>query len=111
LKIPLKDRKAARSSLRSITFVSSVEASYHTKNKFVDTYHMLGSNWIPADNFLTNITAERYRAWLQLLVDGNQNMIRIWAGGIYEDDVFYDTCDELGILVWQDFMFGCGQVR
>ncbi|KAH7345103.1 beta-mannosidase [Rhizoctonia solani] len=68
-----------------------------------------GSNWIPADNFLTNITPERYRAWLQLLVDGNQNMVRIWAGGIYEDDSFYDTCDELGILVWQDFMFGCGQ--
>ncbi|KAJ1311549.1 hypothetical protein OPQ81_010033 [Rhizoctonia solani] len=68
-----------------------------------------GSNWIPADNFLTTITPERYRAWLQLLVDGNQNMIRVWAGGIYEDDSFYDTCDELGILVWQDFMFGCGQ--
>ncbi|CAE7190017.1 unnamed protein product [Rhizoctonia solani] len=68
-----------------------------------------GSNWIPADNFLTTITPERYRAWLQLLVDGNQNMVRIWAGGIYEDDSFYDTCDELGILVWQDFMFGCGQ--
>ncbi|CAE6482331.1 unnamed protein product, partial [Rhizoctonia solani] len=68
-----------------------------------------GSNWIPADNFLTTVTPERYRAWLQLLVDGNQNMVRIWAGGIYEDDSFYDTCDELGILVWQDFMFGCGQ--
>ncbi|CEL57611.1 beta-mannosidase [Rhizoctonia solani AG-1 IB] len=68
-----------------------------------------GSNWIPADNFLTTITPERYRAWLQLLVDGNQNMVRIWAGGIYEDDSFYDACDELGILVWQDFMFGCGQ--
>ncbi|PPR06573.1 hypothetical protein CVT24_001754 [Panaeolus cyanescens] len=68
-----------------------------------------GSNWIPADSFLTTMTAERYRAWLQLLVDGNQNMIRIWGGGIYEYDVFYDICDELGILVWQDFMFGCGQ--
>ncbi|CUA77413.1 beta-mannosidase [Rhizoctonia solani] len=68
-----------------------------------------GSNWIPADNFLTTITPERYRAWLQLLVDGNQNMIRVWGGGIYEDDSFYDACDELGILVWQDFMFGCGQ--
>ncbi|KAJ7937095.1 glycoside hydrolase family 2 protein [Mycena leptocephala] len=68
-----------------------------------------GSNWIPADSFLTTITPERYRAWLELLVSGNQNMIRVWGGGVYEADVFYDICDELGILVWQDFMFGCGQ--
>ncbi|KZT72528.1 glycoside hydrolase family 2 protein [Daedalea quercina L-15889] len=68
-----------------------------------------GSNWIPADSFLTTMTRERYRAWLQLLVDGNQNMVRVWGGGIYEADDFYDICDELGILVWQDFMFGCGQ--
>ncbi|KAK0482107.1 glycoside hydrolase family 2 protein [Armillaria luteobubalina] len=53
-----------------------------------------------------NMTPERYKAWLQLLVDGNQNMIRVWGGGIYEHDSFYDTCD---VLVWQDFMFGCGQ--
>lgn len=52
-----------------------------------------GSNWIPADNFLTTITAERYRAWLTLLRDGNQNMVRLWGGGIYEPDVFYDICD------------------
>ncbi|KAF7313298.1 Beta-mannosidase B [Mycena chlorophos] len=68
-----------------------------------------GSNWIPADSFLTTVAGQRYRDWLQLLVNGNQNMIRVWGGGIYEADVFYDTCDELGILVWQDFMFGCGQ--
>ncbi|KAF8192560.1 glycoside hydrolase family 2 protein [Pholiota molesta] len=68
-----------------------------------------GSNWIPADSFLTTMTFERYRAWLQLLVDGNQNMVRVWGGGIYEYDEFYEICDELGILVWQDFMFGCGQ--
>ncbi|KAF8529175.1 glycoside hydrolase family 2 protein [Hysterangium stoloniferum] len=68
-----------------------------------------GSNWIPADSFLTSITPDVYKAWLQLLVDGNQNMIRVWGGGIYEADIFYDTCDELGILVWQDFMFACGQ--
>ncbi|CUA67033.1 beta-mannosidase [Rhizoctonia solani] len=68
-----------------------------------------GSNWIPADNFLTTITPERYRAWLQLLRDGNQNMVRVWGGGVYEPDCFYDTCDELGILVWQDFQFACGQ--
>ncbi|EIM92628.1 glycoside hydrolase [Stereum hirsutum FP-91666 SS1] len=69
---------------------------------------MGGSNWIPADNFLTTITAERYRAWLTLLRDGNQNMVRLWGGGIYEPDVFYDICDELGLLVWQDFQFACG---
>ncbi|KAG6919397.1 hypothetical protein DXG01_006280 [Tephrocybe rancida] len=53
-----------------------------------------------------SVTPERYRAWLQLMVDGNQNMVRVWGGGIYEYDVFYDICD---VLVWQDFMFGCGQ--
>ncbi|KAH7927653.1 glycoside hydrolase [Leucogyrophana mollusca] len=67
-----------------------------------------GSNWIPADNFLTTIDDERYRAWLTLLRDGNQNMVRLWGGGVYEPDVFYDICDELGILVWQDFQFACG---
>ncbi|KAK8210952.1 hypothetical protein IWZ01DRAFT_435378 [Phyllosticta capitalensis] len=67
-----------------------------------------GSDWIPADSFLPRITTERYRSWLQTMVDGNQVMIRVWGGGIYEADVFYDACDELGILVWQDFMFGCG---
>ncbi|KAJ7499902.1 glycoside hydrolase [Mycena latifolia] len=69
---------------------------------------MGGSNWVPGDNFLTTISPERYRAWLTLLRDGNQNMVRLWGGGIYEPDVFYDTCDELGILVWQDFQFACG---
>lgn len=68
-----------------------------------------GSNWIPADNILTRLTRQRYRDWLTLLVKGNQNMVRVWGGGIYEQDIFYDTADELGILVWQDFLFACGQ--
>lgn len=52
-----------------------------------------GSNWIPADNFLTTITPDRYRSWLELLRDGNQNMVRVWGGGVYEPDIFYDLCD------------------
>ncbi|SPO02529.1 related to beta-mannosidase [Cephalotrichum gorgonifer] len=67
-----------------------------------------GSDWIPADNFLPRLTPQAYRDWVKLVADGNQFMIRVWAGGIYEDEAFYDACDELGVLVWQDFMFGCG---
>ncbi|KAK3661383.1 hypothetical protein LTR22_007590 [Elasticomyces elasticus] len=67
-----------------------------------------GSDWIPADSFTPRITEAKYRKWLEMMVDGYQVMIRIWGGGIWEEDVFYDLCDELGILVWQDFMFGCG---
>lgn len=67
-----------------------------------------GSNWIPADSFLPRISRQRYHDWVKLVADGNQCMIRVWGGGIYEEQEFYDACDELGILVWQDFMFGCG---
>jgi len=67
-----------------------------------------GANWIPADSFLPRVTPERYRALLQLAVEANLVMLRVWGGGIYEEDVFYDLCDELGLLVWQDFMFACG---
>lgn len=67
-----------------------------------------GANWIPADSFLERVTPERYRAWLQATVDANMVMLRVWGGGIYEEDIFYDLCDELGILVWQDFLFACG---
>ncbi len=65
-----------------------------------------GSNWIPADS-LHRVSDEHYRDLLQSAADGNQNMIRVWGGGFYEEDVFYQLCDELGLLVWQDFMFAC----
>lgn len=68
-----------------------------------------GANWIPADSFTPRIDAERYRSWLTTAVTANMHMIRVWGGGIYEPDCFYDLCDALGLLVWQDFMFGCGR--
>ncbi|MDZ7373768.1 MAG: glycoside hydrolase family 2 protein [candidate division KSB1 bacterium] len=67
-----------------------------------------GVNWIPADSFLPRVDARRYRALLELAAAAHVNMVRVWGGGVYEDDVFYDLCDELGLLVWQDFMFACG---
>ncbi len=66
-----------------------------------------GANWIPADGILANLPASRYYTLLEDAVKANMNMIRLWGGGIYEHDIFYDICDELGLVVWQDFMFAC----
>ncbi|MGK0390570.1 MAG: beta-mannosidase [Maribacter sp.] len=68
---------------------------------------MKGSNYIPQDNLQDRVTPQKYRDLLQDVLDANMNMIRVWGGGIYEEDLFYDLCDSLGILVWQDFMFAC----
>lgn len=64
-----------------------------------------GTNWIPSDSFTPRITKEKYKKLIKDCKDANMNMIRVWGGGIYEDDEFYKGCDENGILVWQDFMF------
>jgi beta-mannosidase len=66
-----------------------------------------GGNWIPADSFPTRLTPHRYRELLTACRDANMNMLRVWGGGIYESDEFYALCDELGLMVWQDFMFSC----
>ena len=66
-----------------------------------------GGNWIPADSFPSRITKEKYRFLIKSVRDSNMNMLRVWGGGIYEADEFYELCDEMGILVWQDFMFAC----
>lgn len=67
-----------------------------------------GSNWIPANSLITALQPSTYRKWVQMAVDSNQVMLRVWGGGIYEQQAFYEYCDELGVLVWQDFMFACG---
>lgn len=66
-----------------------------------------GANWIPADTFVTRVTEADYQRLLEAARDVNMNMLRVWGGGIYEPDVFYDLCDELGLCIWQDFMFAC----
>ena len=66
---------------------------------------MKGANYVPQDNFLTRVTDSSYRALIRSVKDAHMNMLRVWGGGIYENNIFYDLCDENGILVWQDFMF------
>jgi beta-mannosidase len=66
-----------------------------------------GANWIPDDSFPSRTTPDRVRAVLERARDCGMNMIRVWGGGLYESEEFYDVCDELGLLVWQDFPFAC----
>ncbi|MEU3996073.1 glycoside hydrolase family 2 protein [Streptomyces fungicidicus] len=66
-----------------------------------------GVNWIPDDVFPSRITRERYRHRLEQAAGAGVDLVRVWGGGIYEDEDFYDACDELGLLVWQDFPFAC----
>ncbi len=66
-----------------------------------------GGNWIPCDAIVARATPGRYEHLIAAARDANMNMLRIWGGGIYEDDAFYAACNRAGILVWQDFMFAC----
>ncbi|GBM74431.1 Beta-mannosidase [Araneus ventricosus] len=66
-----------------------------------------GSNWIPADSFQERVTPQYIEDLLQSAKEANMNMLRVWGGGIYESDEFYETADRLGLLIWQDLMFAC----
>ncbi|MCC5838652.1 MAG: glycoside hydrolase family 2 protein [Opitutales bacterium] len=67
-----------------------------------------GANWVPADLWPHRVDPATYEGLLDDAAAAHMNMIRVWGGGIYETDTFYDLCDEKGLLVWQDFMFACG---
>ena len=66
-----------------------------------------GADWIPADSFPTRLTEESLEGLIRSAVDTHQNMLRVWGGGFYEEERFYDLCDRYGILIWQDFIFSC----
>ncbi len=69
-----------------------------------------GSNWVPASNMTGTVTDETYEHLIKSANEANYNLLRVWGGGIYESEKFYDLCDELGIMVWQDFMFACSDL-
>ena len=77
----------------------------NNKNVFIK-----GSNWVPLDCFTGAISKEKYVKLITQAKNANYNMLRVWGGGIYENEIFYETCDRLGIMVWQDFMFACADI-
>lgn len=102
-------RAVKRIGLREMRLVSEPDAAGRSFGVQVNGRAVFakGANWIPADALFGRITVEGVRGLLQSAVDANMNMIRVWGGGRYEPDWFYDLCDELGLMVWQDFMFAC----
>ncbi|SHJ06469.1 beta-mannosidase [Wenxinia saemankumensis] len=98
-----------RIGLRSVELVSAPDAAGRSFGFRVNGRDVFakGANWIPADALAGRITRDGVRDLLQSAVDANMNMIRVWGGGRYEPDWFYDLCDELGLMVWQDLMFAC----
>ena len=105
------DRVVRRVGLRTLELVNEPDAagiSMGFRVNGVDVFAR-GANWIPADALPSRITSDRIRRLLDEARAANMNMIRVWGGGFYEFDAFYDACDELGLLVWQDMMFSCSQ--
>ncbi len=101
------DAKNIRIGLRTVELVQEKDEkgkSFYFKVNGQPLY-IKGTNWIPGDSFSPRMTKEKYQKLIKDTKAANMNMIRIWGGGIYEDDEFYKACDENGILVWQDFMF------
>ncbi len=101
-------RRIGFRTLEIVTEKDEAGASMIVRVNGVDIFAK-GANWIPADALPSKITEGRIRALLSAAVEANMNMIRVWGGGFYEFDAFYDLCDELGLLVWQDMMFSCSQ--
>ncbi len=101
--------RATRVGLRTIEVVNAHDKdgkSFTIKVNGAPVF-MKGANYIPSDSFVDRVTPERYRALLKSAADAHMNMLRVWGGGVYEDDRFYDLADELGLLIWHDFMFAC----
>lgn len=103
------DAQTTRLGLRSLRVVNKPDEHGHTFYFELNGVPVFakGANYIPQDNFLPRVTAQQYEKTIQDAVDANMNMLRVWGGGIYEEDLFFDLCDKNGIMVWQDFMFAC----
>ncbi|NBP69672.1 MAG: glycoside hydrolase family 2 protein [Cytophagia bacterium] len=109
LPVKQKQQQSIRVGLRTIALVQeedSLGRSFYFKLNGKPIFSK-GANYIPPDNFLPRVTKEKYQNMVERAKAANMNMLRVWGGGVYAEDAFYEACDEAGILVWQDFMFAC----
>jgi beta-mannosidase len=108
----IKISENTRIGLRKIELIQQADQkgkSFYFKLNGLPVF-MKGANYIPQDNFIPRVSSAQTKNLIQQAKAANFNMLRVWGGGIYESDAFYNACDESGILVWQDFMFACGLV-
>ena len=105
----LRGRWIRRLGLRTVQLDRHADAAGETFQFVVNGRAIFakGANWIPAHSFVAGLTRDHYARDLRSAAEAHMNMVRVWGGGIYESEDFYDLCDELGLLVWQDFMFAC----
>jgi beta-mannosidase len=108
----LVDTNITRTGIRTIELLQEEdvagESFYFSVNGI--PFFAMGANYVPQSAFPTTVPDENYRRLIADAASANMNMLRVWGGGIYEKDIFYDLCDEYGILVWQDFMFSCSML-
>jgi beta-mannosidase len=105
----IKDEKSIKKGIRTIKLITkkdTIGESFYFELNGKPVY-VKGANYIPQNSFQNKVSVEHYEKLLSDVVETNMNMLRVWGGGIYENDIFYDLCDEKGILIWQDFMFAC----
>jgi len=100
-----------KTGIRTINLIQDIDADMNGQSFYFNVNGVpvfaKGANYIPNDVFLPRVTDDVYRTIIGSATFANMNMLRVWGGGIYENDLFYDLCDQAGILIWQDFMFAC----
>ena len=103
------DAKQLKHGIRTVELITEKDASGESFFFKINGTHvyMKGANYIPQHSMQNRVTTLDYKTLLTDVVAANMNMLRVWGGGIYENDLFYELCDEKGILVWQDFMYAC----
>ena len=103
------EKRERKIGIRDVTIKRAADQKGESFEIYVNNMpiYSKGANWIPADYFVERLQKEDYKRLLKDAIRANMNTLRIWGGGIYEADHFYELCDKMGIMVWQDFMFAC----